>query len=244
MATRSSSFASVIVVAAAVACTSSHHDKVCPRNQPAFRIQVTASDGPLPADTVLTVTYSGTKMESYSLARGGVNNQDVCCRPASPTSRALPDVACGIPPAVTAEASVQTPKRDAGSIHDASPAPPPRADAASTMDAAAPVADGASPIVASLDASSSADAAPPRVDASIEDSGPASIDSATPHPSGPQAIVCDLWTNGVATVKMTGAGYAKLNALLDDPFVPDPQCGVETVDHRLILTHADGGLLR
>jgi hypothetical protein len=241
VATRSSSFASLVVVAVAVACTSSHHDKVCPRNQPAFRIQLTASEGRLPADTVLTVTYSGRKMESYSLAHGGANNQDVCCRPASPTNGALPDVPCGIPAVVTMEASVGVQKRDAGAIHDASSVPPVRADAAQSIDAAAPLADGSSAIVASPDASSSADAAPARRDASVEDSGPP---SAKPHPSGPAAIFCDLWTNGVATVKVTGAGYAKLNALLDDPFVPDPQCGVETVDHRVVLTHADGGLLR
>jgi hypothetical protein len=230
VATRSSSFASVVLVAVVGACTSSHHDTVCPRNQPAFRIQVTASDGPLPADTVLVVTYSGTQMESYSLAHGGVDNQDVCCRPGSPTNGALPDVPCGIPPVVTREASVTTAKRDAGAIRDATVV---HADAASITDAAS-----SSPITVSLDASSAADAKP-RLDASVEDGA-----TALPHASGPEAILCDLWTNGVATVKVTASGYAKANALLDDPFVPDPRCGVETVDHRLVLTHGDGGLLK
>jgi len=131
VATRSSSaFSSALLVAVAVACTSSHHDKVCPKNQPAFRIQLTASDGPLPSDTVLTVTYSGTEMESYSLAHGGADNQDVCCRPGSPTSGALADVPCGIPPVVAMEASVSVSMRDAGTIHDAAVTPSIRPDAA------------------------------------------------------------------------------------------------------------------
>jgi hypothetical protein len=243
VAIRSSSLASVLVVAVAVACTSPHHNTVCPKNQPAFRIQLTASDGPLPADTELIVTYSGTEMESYSLAHGGADNQDVCCRPGSPTSGALPDVPCGIPPVVSMEASVKAPVRDAGSIHDAAVTPTPRADASAIADAAL-MSDASSPSVASLDASFSADASSPMRDASVEDSGAARHEAGAPHAAGPAAILCDLWTNGVATVKVTATGYAKMNALLDDPFVPDPRCGVETVDHRLILTHGDGGLVR
>jgi hypothetical protein len=182
-------------------------------------------------------------MESYSLAHGGADNQDVCCRPGSPTSGALPDVPCGIPPVVTMEASVSVSMRDAGTIHDAAVTPSIRPDAAAIADAAI-VSDAASSIVASLDASSSDDAARPPPDASFQDSGRPRSAGGLPHASGPLAILCDLWTNGVATVKVTATGYTKMNALLDDPFVPDPRCGVETVDHRLVLTHGDGGLVR
>lgn len=244
MAISSSPFSSVLLVTVtAVACASSHHDKVCPKNQPAFHIQLTASDGPLPPDTVLTVTYSGTETESYSLAHGGVDNQDVCCRPGSPTSGALPDIPCGIPLVATMEASVSVPVRDAGTIRDAAAMPSNRLDAAGFADAAT-LKDAASSIAASFDASSPDDAARPPPDASRPDSGRPRSAGGPPHAAGPLAISCDLWTNGVATVKVTATGYTKMNALLDDPFVPDPQCGVETVDHRLVLTHGDGGLVR
>ena len=254
MATRFSAFASAAVVIVAAACTSSHHDKPCPRNQPAFRIQLTASDGTLPADTELTVTYSGIEMESYSLARGGPRNQDVCCRPASPTDGALSDVPCGIPPAPR-DASVTTSPRDAATkrdaaqvhdaatIHDAGSPSSMHPDAALAGDGSARVPSDASSLV-SVDATV-ADATPASThDASADDAAAPRSDGAAPGATGPQAIVCDLWTNGVATVVVTGTGYAKLDKVLDDPFVPDPRCGVQTVDHRITLTHGDGGLLR
>jgi hypothetical protein len=245
LATRSSSFTSVFVVAVAVACTS-HHDQPCPKAQPAFRIQLTASDGPLPPDTVLTVTYYGkAKTEGYSLLHGGPGNNEVCCGLASPTNGALPDVPCGIPPVMTMEASVTTPKSDAGHVRDAAVTLPERADAAAITDAAAATSDASSHAV-SHDAGSVIDATRPLRDPSVADSGRAGSDAAVAHASGPEAIVCDLWTLGVATVKATGAGYARLSALLDDQSIPDQRCqyGETVVDHRLTLTHIDGGLLQ
>jgi hypothetical protein len=244
LATRSSSFTSVFIVAVAVACTS-HHDQPCLKAQPAFRIQLTASDGPLPPDTVLMVTYYGKAMtEAYSLLHGGPNNYEVCCQPASPTNGTLPDVPCGIPPVMTMEASVTSSMSDAGYVRDAAVTLPERADAASITDAAAATSDASSHAV-SHDGGSVIDATRPLRDASVADSGRAGSDAAAAHAPGPEAIVCDLWTLGLATVKVTGAGYARLSALLDDQSIPEQRCQYgATVDHRLILTHVDGGLLQ
>lgn len=223
MAFRPWILAAVAVVVAA-GCNSTHHDTPCPRNQPAFRIQLTASDGVLPPDTRIVVRYSGIERESYSLASGGVGNQDVCCRPATPVSGVLPDVRCGLPLSTTGASGggdAEVAIRDASLLHDAGRALP---DAAMTT---------------SMDASARRDASV--LDAST-DAGPDASD-ASAAPAGYTAIVCDLWTNGVANVAVTGTGYAKLVQILDDTDIPDPRCGVRTVDHRLTLTHMEGGLL-
>ncbi|HVW24803.1 MAG TPA: hypothetical protein VHC69_05505 [Polyangiaceae bacterium] len=216
---------------ATVACTS-HHDKPCPPNEPAFRVQITATDGPLPPDTALTVKYYGTPvMESYSLAKGGPGNLDICCRPGTPTSGALPDVKCGIPPQV--DASVIALRHDAATIRDAATSP-----------SGAPIRDAATGLDASTTADAASDAASPTVrDASAEE--PRDHDAGRPRAaSGPGAIFCDLWTNGYAEVQIDATGYAKLHVVLNDAFVPDPRCGVQTVNHHLTLTHGDGGLLQ
>ena len=231
MAIRPSAIASALVVVAMVACTS-HHDKPCPPNEPAFRVQITATDGALPPDTELTVQYYGTPgvMESYSLAKGGPGNFDICCRPGTPTSGALPDVKCGIPPQT--DASMLALRRDAATIGDAA-----------TSSSGSSIRDAAM----SLDASSSGDAERDAASA-VNDASPGEVrdrDAAGSKAApGPAAIFCDLWTNGYALVLMNASGYAPLHVLLNDAYVPDPRCGVQTVEHRLTLTHADGGLLQ
>jgi len=241
---RFSVLASAALVAAASACTSSHHDVTCPRNQPAFRIQVTAADGPLPLDTQLRVAYSGIETESYSLAHGGPDNQDVCCRPGTPTNGALPDVRCGVAGSVAGsiDASVIEPTRDAATLREAATLRDSAPRMVTTPEAAVSL-DGALAPPAEASGVPSRDAGMSR-NPSAPDAATSRPDGSTGRGSNTEAILCDLWTNGVATVTITGSGYAKLDALLDDPFVPDPRCGVETVDHRLTLTHADGGILR
>jgi hypothetical protein len=65
----------------APACGSSHPgDTSCPRPQPAFRVVITAANGPLPADTVLTVK-SGSGIESYALASPPEQPKTVFCNP-------------------------------------------------------------------------------------------------------------------------------------------------------------------
>ncbi len=56
-----------------------------------------------------------------------------------------------------------------------------------------------------------------------------------------RALLCELWTNGVAEVKITAAGYSPFDDVLPAE-VTDPSCGVTTLDERLVLTHGDGGL--
>jgi hypothetical protein len=231
VAIRLPAIGSAFVVFVTVACTS-HHDKPCPANEPAFHVQITAADGPLPPDTELTVGYYGTQMESYSLARGGPGNLDICCRPGSATTGALPDVHCGTP--LQTDASMIATKHDAATARDAATGPSGASifDAATDLDAAA-ARDGA------LDATASK-----MRDASTEEPGESRDAGSSTKASGPTAIFCDLWTNGYATVVVNASGYAQLHVLINDAYVPDPRCGVQTVAHHLTLTRADGGLLQ
>jgi hypothetical protein len=243
----------VCLALAGVACSTSKRDTPCPRNEPAFHLQLTAADGVLPADVKLVVGYSGTVSETYSLTKGGPGNQYVCCRAGSPVKGNLPDVACGLPPP-DAAMSVPTPHdasvtRDASALHDASTlhdasmllrdaallhdAAPSR-DAALSHDAA--LIHDAEPIHDAAVSLPPADASPPLVDAGRPDAAPV-----PKTPSGPTAILCDLWTNGGATITVTGTGYPALHTDLD-AFVRDPRCGVETIDERVILVHSDAGL--
>lgn len=65
---------------------------------PAFRLELTAEDGPVPRGTEVQVTYQGTQMESYFVGRAGSGNEDVCCQPGLPAGNgALPSTTCGSP---------------------------------------------------------------------------------------------------------------------------------------------------
>ena len=66
----------------------------CPRDVPAFRLLVTAADGPIPSDTELTVTFGGSGVEEYSLRFGNGDNKTVCCVAAS-ASESPPSPRCG-----------------------------------------------------------------------------------------------------------------------------------------------------
>lgn len=138
----------------------------CPRQQPAFRILLTAEDGRLPTDTFLKVTY-GSGTDTFSFAEAGGSHEDLCCRPWTDTDAGLPPTTCGA--SATGDAS-----RDAG-----------------------------------------------------PDGG-----------AGPEALLCDLWSNGVAELDVTTAEYPKLAQSLS---AERDECGVRTVEVRVELRHADGG---
>lgn len=71
----------LLVAAVSVGCSSSHpQNTTCPRPQPAFRVVITAQNGPLPPDTVVTVK-SGSGVESYALAAPPKQPKTVFCNP-------------------------------------------------------------------------------------------------------------------------------------------------------------------
>jgi len=88
---------------------------------------------------------------------------------------------------------------------------------------------GASPRTAPLDAAV--------VDASADASSRDASDAGE-VPALPEAILCQLWTNGPADVSVIASGYAPLDDPLDDQLLPDG-CGVETQDERLVLRPPD-----
>jgi hypothetical protein len=55
----------------------------------------------------------------------------------------------------------------------------------------------------------------------------------------PEALLCDLWTNGWADIVLTGSTYPKLKKSLDVQV--DDECGVVRRDVRVIWTRHDGG---
>ena len=84
---------------------------------------------------------------------------------------------------------------------------------------------------AAADASLS-DAATP--DASIGDA------ASEPHEEAglPDAILCELWTNGPAEIAATATGYAPLDEMRQAELLSNG-CGVQTLDVRLVLQHPD-----
>jgi hypothetical protein len=54
-------------------------------------------------------------------------------------------------------------------------------------------------------------------------------------------ILCSLWTNGPATVTVNATGYVTIDQTLNSRLQQDSQCGVETVDSRLVLGRPEGG---
>jgi hypothetical protein len=185
--------------------------RACPRPEPAFRIQLTAEQGPLPEDTYLRVFYQGKPgtdpgmppHEDYDVRRPPTANVDVCCRIGDPVSGKLPAVQCGLPAAPDAST---------------------KSDAAPVLEAGSDGSDGArrDASLASQDAAS--DAAP------IADSGT--------NASAPGALLCDLWTNGPAEIVVTGATYPRLEKTLS---VELDECGVVRRDVRVIWARHDGG---
>lgn len=66
----------------------------CPRDSAAFRLQLTAPEGPLPEDVFLKVTFGGSSEESYSPRGDYSENKTVCCRSGSEVAGELPSVSC------------------------------------------------------------------------------------------------------------------------------------------------------
>jgi hypothetical protein len=126
---------------------------------PAFRLELTASDGLLPTDTRVRVQYGGEQMATYSLKTLSTSNEDLCCRPSARIKSPLPEVSCG------------------GGEADA---------------------------------------------------------------GDPEALLCELWTDGSCEVTVTASGYPALDQVLSAQ-VDDQHCGVLTVDALLRLGHEDGG---
>jgi hypothetical protein len=65
----------------------------------------------------------------------------------------------------------------------------------------------------------------------------------TPPPPDPSttAILCSLWTNGPATVTVELPGYPPLEQNLNSRLRED-DCGLETVEARIILGNPEGGI--
>jgi hypothetical protein len=88
-----------VVAVAATASIACNHTRTspCPRPEPPFRVELTAVDGTLPADTNLVVTYNGSNGESFDLVHKGASNVDVCCRASNSVivEGPLPEVTCG-----------------------------------------------------------------------------------------------------------------------------------------------------
>ena len=55
---------------------------------------------------------------------------------------------------------------------------------------------------------------------------------------GPVALLCELWTSGVTEVVVKADGYAELGEVLQ---AEADECGVVTVEQRLVLRRGDGG---
>ncbi len=72
-------FAALLSACGLLACSSTPPDD-CPKAQPAFHVTLTASDGPLPADTTLRVTYGG-QSEEYALLSPPAQPAVVYCTP-------------------------------------------------------------------------------------------------------------------------------------------------------------------
>jgi hypothetical protein len=78
-------------------------------------------------------------------------------------------------------------------------------------------------------------------EASVPEMRDASVspDAAVPSP-GPTAIHCSIWTDNVADITVTAAGYATYQRQLL-AYLPDPRCYVETIDARITLYRGEGG---
>ncbi len=80
----------------ALGCSEDHSPvkQPCPRDVPAFRVQLVAPGGNIPANTKLQVTFGGSGREHYSVERGNGDNKTVCCRPGEVLSGDYPAVKC------------------------------------------------------------------------------------------------------------------------------------------------------
>jgi hypothetical protein len=87
----------VLLVLPGLACSAGTAEppEACPKREAAFRLELTAAGGDLPADTEVRVRYQGSQEESYDLrGRGAVQNEDVCCVASAVSLSELPRVPC------------------------------------------------------------------------------------------------------------------------------------------------------
>jgi hypothetical protein len=201
-------------VVALLGCSKSEERQTpCPRPEPAFRLQVTAEKGLLPEDTFLRVFYQG-KPDT------------------DPDPRVLPheDYDVRNPPADNVDICCRTGVPVQGKLPAVPCGLPPKADASTKGDAAqVPEAgsDGSNRALPDA-ASGGGDAAN---DAAMVSDGGSGSDA-------PEALLCDLWTNGRADIVLTGATYPRLEKTLS---VKLDECGVVRRDVRVIWTRRDGG---
>lgn len=182
----------------------------CPRPEPAFRLEITAEKGRLPEDTFLRVFYSG-KPDTDPDPRVPAHEDYDVRHPAENV-----DVCCRTGTPVT------------GKLPSVPCSRPPVADASTKSDAALVTEAG-------LDGAHR-DAAPETSDAAT-DAGVTTDSGAST--GAPDALLCDLWTNGWADIVLTGSTYPKLKKSLDVQV--DDECGVVRRDVRIIWTRHDGG---
>lgn len=135
------------------ACTPSEEPGSCPDEvPPTFSITVRADEGPLPADTVLTLQYGGG-VETYDLAEPGTEHSVMFCDPE-------------------------------------------------------PAAHG------------------------VGGAGGAAGAGGAPASSTTEALRCDVWVEGAATIRVSGGEYPDLSQELQGEA---NDCGPETVQEELIL---------
>lgn len=183
----------------------------CPRPEPAFRLQITAEKGPLPDHTFLRVFYQGKYLKDARVPP----HEDYDTRN---------------PPASNVDVCCRTGAPVEGKLPSVPCGLPIRVDASVKRDAA---------LVA--EAGSDASNRGPRDAASR--SGDAASDGAVESEGGskgeaPEALLCDLWTNGPADIVLTGVSYPQLRKSL---LVEFDECGIARRDVRVIWSRLDGG---
>lgn len=199
-------------------CSTPRDGVPCPRREAAFRLELTAPGGAIPNDTTIEVVYQGNETETFSLTPGSPENEDVCCRLGVPTSGVLPQVSC-----------VRNPPTSSGG------------DASLVNDAGKGLAGQGIE-----DASLARNAPDAIADARVPGLGGQAFDGSSGEPEGASrkatALLCELFTNGPATIHVTASGFRPLEQELESKLRED-NCGVRTVDVHVMLLGPDGGSL-
>ncbi|HVU04471.1 MAG TPA: hypothetical protein VHE30_22090 [Polyangiaceae bacterium] len=185
---------------------------VCPRAEPAFRLQVSAIAAAVPDGTRIEVTgYQGNQSETFVAGEPG-RHVDVCCQFGPRVTGALPHVVCPTGSTTSSVGTVRAHLDEDGSV----------------------VLDGSAPVDASVRFEGGAGG---ERDGGTRDSGaPPPPDGGNPD----RALQCELWTNGSATLHVAAPHFAPVTEDLVSK-LRDDGCGVRTVDTELVLVHVDGG---
>jgi hypothetical protein len=196
---------------ALLGCSKDERREPCPRPEPSFRLQLTAEMGLLPEDTYLRVYYQG-KLEKPD---------------ADPMLLPYEDYDFRNPPTSNVDVCCRTGKPVQGKLPSVSCGLPPAFDASVRPDAALAPEGGSDGSIGGF-----TDAAPALRDAASDGAISGSGSSA------PEALLCDLWTNGPADIVVTGTTYPRLKREL---LVEFNECGVVRRDIRVIWSRQDGG---